>query len=125
MGRKERWEVGIAREASELDPSNLDTTTEAIEPGEELEWGTPTPNSTDKGDFLPEVHSFSSYPPECSTSEAPRGGKRLTGMLETIIQGIFCTYLESHSPAMNQHQWAVKRGLPIIKRLSSTLRSRL
>ena len=70
MGRKERLEVGIAREASELDPSNLDTTTEAIEPGEELEWGTPTPNSTDKGDFLPEVHSFSSYPPECSIIES-------------------------------------------------------
>ena len=62
MGRKERWEVGIAREASELYPSNLDTTTEAIEPGEELEWGTPTPNSTDKGDSLHGIHSFPSHP---------------------------------------------------------------
>ena len=69
MGRKGRWEVGNEREASELEPSDLDTTTEAIEPGEELEWGKPAPNSTDKGDFIPQVHSFPSYPPEYSTTD--------------------------------------------------------
>ena len=40
MGRKARWEVDKWREASELVPSNMDTTAEAIEPGKEPEWGT-------------------------------------------------------------------------------------
>ena len=46
MGRKERWEVDKAREASEFEPSDLDTTPETIKPGDEIEWGTPTLNST-------------------------------------------------------------------------------
>ena len=40
MGRKARWEIDKARRASELESLSLNTTTEAIEPGEEIKWGT-------------------------------------------------------------------------------------
>ena len=67
--RKESWEVNKAGEASELEPLSLDTITEAIEPGEEIEWGTPTLKSTDKGESLPRANSSPSYPPGYSTTE--------------------------------------------------------
>ena len=56
-GRKERWEIDKAREASELELSTLDPTSEAIEPGGELEWGPHTPNSEHKGDSFIEANS--------------------------------------------------------------------
>ena len=49
VGREERWGVDQAKEASKLEPSNLDTTTEAFEPGEEVEWETPTLGSEGQG----------------------------------------------------------------------------
>ena len=61
MGKKERWWVDKAREGSELEPFYLDTTTEAIEPGDEIEWGAPTLNSTTNSDLL--------YPTGYSTTE--------------------------------------------------------
>ena len=61
MGRKERWEIDKAREASESEPFDLDTTKEAIERGDEIEWGTPTLNST--------TNSDPSYPTGHSTTE--------------------------------------------------------
>ena len=56
-GRKERWEIDKAREASELEPSTLDPTSEAIEPRGDLEWEPLTHNSEDKGDYFLENNS--------------------------------------------------------------------
>ena len=40
MGRKARREIDKARKVSELESLNLKTPTEAIEPKEEIKWGT-------------------------------------------------------------------------------------
>ena len=107
MDRKDRWEVDKVREASILEPSTLDTTTEAIEPGEELEWGTSTFNSTDKGESFPGVNSVPSYPLGYSTTEEhpmmiqqvvdAKGWEIPTGRLETRVKG------------SSAHTWRVTR----------------
>ena len=45
MGRKARREIDKARKVSELESLNLKTTTEAIEPKEEIKWGTSLVNN--------------------------------------------------------------------------------
>ena len=91
--RKESWEVNKAGEASELEPLSLDTITEAIEPGEEIEWGTPTLHSMDKGESFPGTYSSPSHLPGYSTTEEHPvmiqqvGGAAEMGEINRIIKG--------------------------------------
>ena len=39
MSRRARWKIDKARRESELESVSLNTTTEALDPGEEIEWG--------------------------------------------------------------------------------------
>ena len=76
VGRKERRDVDKAKEASELEPSNLDTTTEAFEPGEVVEGETLTLGSEGQGESLHGTNSSPSHPLEYSS----------TGKHPTMIQ---------------------------------------
>ena len=93
MGRKERWDVNKAREASELEALSLDTTTEAIEPREEIEWGTPTlpVHSMDKGESFPGAYSSPSHLPRYSMS------KEHSMMVQQVVGG-----MEMHSAVKYQ-----------------------
>ena len=39
ISRRARWEIDKARRESELESVSLNTTKEALDPGEEIEWG--------------------------------------------------------------------------------------